>query len=106
MAHYETARIIKDLAKKGKTLKGLSVLILGGAFKPNVPDMRNSKVENIVNELKEYGCDVSICEPYSQDKILFGVENVSLDSKNEFAIVIKAVKHKVFNEVDVDYVVL
>ncbi len=106
MSHYESQQIIKQLSQEGKKLKGLKILLLGGAFKPNVPDMRNSKVEDLVRDLEEYGCIVSLCEPYYQGDALFGVENVPLEKRDSYDVVIKTVKHKVFNNVKTDYVLL
>ncbi|MCA9477840.1 MAG: nucleotide sugar dehydrogenase [Nanoarchaeota archaeon] len=106
MAHYEASQIIKDLARKGNTLKGLKLLVLGGAFKPDVPDMRNSKVKDLIADLKSYGCDVSICEPHFKGAELFGAKNVSLDEKKNFDVSIKAVKHKAFGDVQTDYTLL
>jgi len=104
MAKYEAMRFIKFMTKKGIT-NGVKILVLGGAFKPNVPDMRNSKVEAFVSELKYYGYSVDICEPFACGD-LFGCKNVPLSKKDKYDLVVKAVNHDLFKDVKADYVIM
>lgn len=109
MAGYVTSRIIKDMIRNDMPIKGARVLVLGATFKPDVKDLRNSKVEDIVRELKEYGCLVDICEPMLDDvDKIFGCRNArmgSVDGGYDYTIL--AVKHARFGDVieDVDYMV-
>jgi len=98
MATYVSSRIIKDMIQKGISIKGARVLVMGATFKPDVKDLRNSKVEYIVKELKEYGCLVDICEPMLEDMdVIFGCKNMSLDTMDGgYDYTVLAVKHKQF----------
>jgi len=63
MGKYVAEQTVKKLITAGKTIKGCKVLVAGITFKENVSDIRNSKVVDIIAELKEYGIDVIICDP-------------------------------------------
>jgi UDP-N-acetyl-D-galactosamine dehydrogenase len=106
MAKYAVSQIIKDMIKKDLSIKGARVLVLGATFKPNVRDIRNSKVEDIVKELKEYGCLVDIQDPMLEDvDEIFGCKNVCQSSLIEnYDYKILAVKHEQLRNMrDVDY---
>lgn len=106
MAKYVVSQIIKDMIKKDISIKGARVLLLRATFKPNVRDIRNSKVEDIVKELKEYGCLVDIQDPMLEDMDeIFGCKNLSQSSLIEnYDYKILAVKHELLRNMrDVDY---
>jgi len=107
MATYVTSRIIKNMIHKGISIKGARVLVMGATFKPDVKDLRNSKVENIIKDLKEYGCLVNICEPMLEDMdMIFGCRNVCQYTVGDgYDYTILAVKHKKFQDADknIDY---
>ena len=63
MANYIAQQTIKQLIRGDHNVKGAKVTVLGLTFKENCSDMRNSKVADIVRELKEYGCEVSVHDP-------------------------------------------
>lgn len=63
MGKYVAQNVVKQLIKDGCTIQGAKVLILGSTFKEDVPDIRNSKVADIVCELEEFGVDVYISDP-------------------------------------------
>src|SRR6186713_3373824 len=64
MANYVAAQIVKLMAGKKILAKGSRVLVLGLTFKENCPDLRNSKVADVVRELKNYGADVDVYDPW------------------------------------------
>jgi UDP-N-acetyl-D-galactosamine dehydrogenase len=64
MGEYVASQLIKAMTKKGIAIKGAKVLIMGLTFKENCPDIRNTKVVDIVSELKDYGCKVEVCDPW------------------------------------------
>ena len=105
MAKYEANRMIKYMINKGSSIKGSRILVLGGTFKPDVPDTRNSKVKDFVYELKSHGCEIDICEPHIKED-LFGLKNVDLDDRNKYDFVVKAVNHDVFKDIKADYEIL
>lgn len=93
---------IKLLIKSGKRVKDGSILVLGLTFKENVPDIRNSKVFEMVQELKTYGTRVWVYDPHVRENELKGegdvclIENISKEAPYE--AIILAVKHKTFME--------
>jgi len=103
MAKYEVTRIIKIMINREVKIKNANILILGGTFKPNVRDIRNSKVCDIADELSLYGCNINIYDPnVKQDKI-FGYNNLKIEHPD---FIIKAVDHKIFENVNYDYKIM
>jgi UDP-N-acetyl-D-galactosamine dehydrogenase len=66
MAAYIAQQTIKGLIRGGGTVKGAKVIVLGLTFKENCPDLRNSKVADLVRELQDYGCAVSVHDPIAE----------------------------------------
>jgi len=64
MSKYIADQTIKEMIKSGKTIKGSSILMLGVTFKEDCPDMRNSKVIDIIEELKDFGADIDVYDPW------------------------------------------
>lgn len=105
MAKYEAGRVIKFMLNQEVQVKDSKILILGGTFKSNVPDIRNSKVKDLIKELKSFGCKIDICEPLI-NKDLFGCKNVNVEKTDGYDLVIKAVNHDVFKTIKFDYEIL
>lgn len=63
MAEYVAQQTIKKMIHAGRMVKKAKIIVLGLTFKENCPDLRNSKVADVVKELKEYGCDVLVHDP-------------------------------------------
>ncbi|HNQ50088.1 MAG TPA: UDP binding domain-containing protein, partial [Candidatus Omnitrophota bacterium] len=80
MGKYVAEQTVKKLITAGKTIKGCKVLVAGITFKENVSDIRNSKVVDIIAELKEYGIDVIICDPLAD----------SAEVKHEYGLTLSA----------------
>jgi UDP-N-acetyl-D-glucosamine/UDP-N-acetyl-D-galactosamine dehydrogenase len=95
-------KIIKLLIKKGHKVEGAKVLILGITFKENCPDIRNSRVIDVINELKEFGCDIDIYDPWADEievKHEYGLELMSKSTKladSTYDTVVLAVAHDEF----------
>jgi UDP-N-acetyl-D-galactosamine dehydrogenase len=68
MGKWVAENTVKQLIKTGKNVNGARVNVLGITFKEDVPDVRNSRVKDIVTELLEYGVDVSITDPYATEE--------------------------------------
>lgn len=66
MAAYVAQQTIKGLIRSGSPVKGAKVAVLGLTFKENCPDLRNSKVADLIRELREYGCEVSVHDPIAE----------------------------------------
>lgn len=99
MGKYIAESCVKKLIKAEKTVKNARVAILGFTFKENCPDTRNSKVYDIVKELREYGIEPIIADPQADSgeaKRLYGVEFVPMGEIKEMDAVILAVAHSDF----------
>ncbi|MBD3830547.1 MAG: nucleotide sugar dehydrogenase, partial [Arcobacter sp.] len=104
MAKYIAEKTIKLMIKKGLPIKDSKVLVLGMTFKENCPDVRNTKVVDIINEMKEYGCVVEVAD-YWADKNevkheydLDLIENYDL---NDYKAIIVAVGHEKYRGLEI-----
>src|SRR6185503_1711371 len=64
MGEIVARELIREMIQRGTTIKGAKALVLGLAFKENTPDLRNSRVIDIVRELERYGMRVDVCDPW------------------------------------------
>lgn len=99
MGRYVAENLIKSLIKADIPVKGARVAILGFTFKENCPDTRNTRVIDIVNELKEFGIDPIITDPEAdkeETKRHYGIELHSMDDIREMDAIIIAVAHDRF----------
>ena len=99
MGKYVAENCVKKLIAADKPVRNAKVAILGFTFKENCPDTRNTKVIDIVNELKEYGITPVIADPEAdaaEAKALYGIEFVNIKTIKNMDAVILAVAHKAF----------
>jgi UDP-N-acetyl-D-galactosamine dehydrogenase len=102
MSKFIAEKTIKQMIKKGKIIKDSNILIMGLTFKENCPDIRNTKVVDIIQELEEYGANIDVYEPWidEKDKDYYEynfVENPFETTKKYEAIVV-AVGHDKFKQ--------
>lgn len=108
MGKYISENIVKNLIKADVSIKKAKVAIIGFTFKENCPDTRNTKIIDIVNELKEYDINPVIADPVAdvaEAKMLYGVEFADIKDIKDFDAVVLAVAHDEFanlNEADFD----
>ncbi len=105
MGKYVAQNAVKKLICADKSVKGARVAILGFTFKENCPDTRNTKVIDIVNELREYGIEPVICDPEADSaeaKRLYGIEFKDISSVKDADAVILAVAHDEFKKFTID----
>ena len=103
MARYSARNIIKKMTKGGTNIVGAKVLILGVTFKENCPDVRNSKVFDMVEEFKAWGIDVDCSDPWASKKEVFrqyGVHLHDFDSLGKYSAVVIAVGHTEYRNLD------
>ena len=102
MGAFIANKVVKLMIKKGLTVNGSKVLVLGITFKENCPDIRNSKVIDIVTELKEFGIGVDIYDPMADAHEVAEEYGVSLISKpnKDYDAIILAVSHEEFKNMD------
>jgi UDP-N-acetyl-D-galactosamine dehydrogenase len=103
MGFYVANRVIKRMIQKGHTIAGSRVLVLGMTFKENCPDIRNSRVIDVVSEFREYSCNVDVFDPWADAKEVkheYGVDLVEKPGSDYDAVVL-AVAHNEFKEMNV-----
>ena len=99
MGKYVAENVVKNLIKAGKSVKNAKVAILGFTFKENCPDTRNSKIYDIVKELREYSIEPVIADPTADDKEakhLYGIDFVDISTIKNMDAVVLAVAHEEF----------
>lgn len=106
MGAYVASETIKLMVKKDISIKNARILILGFTFKENCPDVRNTRVIDIVNELKSYQAQVSVCDPWAEPgrvKHEYGIETFKALSKDseKYDAVILAVAHNEFRDLNI-----
>ncbi|ATI44023.1 Vi polysaccharide biosynthesis protein VipA/TviB (plasmid) [Pacificitalea manganoxidans] len=101
MGAYVAGQMMKAMIRKGITIKGARLLILGLTFKENCPDLRNTRVVDVVSELREYGIDVDVHDPWVDAEEAMHEYGISLTETPEAGAydgVILAVAHETFRE--------
>lgn len=103
MSAFVTNKIIKMLIKAGKQIKGAKVLILGVTYKENCPDIRNSKVADVYNELKEFGLHVDVHDYQACPIEVHNIFGITLTDqiKEKYDGILLAVSHNKFSEIDI-----
>lgn len=109
MGKYIAEKTIKEMIKAGKLIKGANVLVLGVTFKEDCPDMRNTKVVDIIEELKDYDTNVDVYDPWvdaEEEKKHYshGIIANPLESGKKYDSIVVAVAHQQFKVLtDDDY---
>ena len=105
MGEHVANQVIKLMIKKGLKIEGAKVLVLGITFKENCPDIRNSRVIDVIHELKDFGCDVDISDPWA-DKMevkeeynLDLIDNLNIDN---YDAIVLAVAHDKFKNLKLE----
>lgn len=104
MGEFIANKVVKLMIQKNHTIKGAKVLVMGITFKENCPDLRNSKVIDVIKELKEFGIEVDIFDPQAdKEEVLHEYKITLTDSlqNNYYNAVIHAVSHKEFMSVNI-----
>jgi UDP-N-acetyl-D-galactosamine dehydrogenase len=97
MGLFVANKVVKLMIQKGITIKGAKALLLGVTFKENCPDIRNSKVVDVHNELIQFGIDVDVYDPHADSKELSCEYGISLvPNPIKYDAIILAVAHDEF----------
>ena len=105
MGKYIAEKTIKEVIKAGKLIKDSDILILGLAFKENCPDTRNTRVTDIISELRDFGAHVDVYDPWvdtKQNNIEYSLISDPLKSSKKYDAIVVAVSHKQFKEYSMD----
>lgn len=108
MGEYVASQVIKCMIQKGVGIKGANILVLGITFKENCPDVRNTKVVDVVRSLEEYGTTVTVHDPWANPMEVvheYNIESVKEKlpaiANNKYNAVVLAVAHNDFLNLDI-----
>ena len=105
MGQYVASEVVKLMLQNDQKVKGSNVLVLGITFKENCPDVRNTKVVDVVKHLKDYGTNITIYDPLVNPEEVeheYGLETTTELPKKKFDAVVLAVAHKEFLQMNLD----
>lgn len=103
MSNFIAQKVSKLLIQKGFVVKGAKVLLLGVTFKENCPDIRNSKVFEIVQELNQMGVDVHAFDPFANTEEVLGKHQIQLITKlQRYDAIVLTVAHDFFKSLNYD----
>lgn len=105
MGIYVANQVIKLMIKKGYRIEGSKVLVLGIAFKENCPDIRNSRVIDVINELREFGCVVDVSDYWADPADVmheYGIALTENTDSNAYDAIVLAVAHEKYKTYEFD----
>jgi UDP-N-acetyl-D-galactosamine dehydrogenase len=101
MGAYVVAQLVKAMTKKRIQVEGARVLVMGLTFKEDCPDLRNTRVVDIVAELREYNCAVDVYDPWvdaDDAEEEYGIRPVASPARGRYDAIVLAVAHRQFRE--------
>ena len=101
MGIYVANQVIKLMIKKGYKIEGSKVLVLGITFKENCPDIRNSRVIDVIEELQEFGCNITVSDYWADSEEVkheYGLDLNNDVNYNDYEAVVLAVSHDKYKE--------
>ena len=107
MGAYVASQLVKAMLKKRIHVEGARVLVMGLTFKENCPDLRNTKVVDIISELQDYGVQVDCYDPWinpAEAEHEYGIIPIAAPKAGEYDAVIMAVAHKQFAEMGAEQI--
>ena len=107
MGEYVASQVVKCMIRKGITIKDAKILILGFTFKENCPDVRNTKVVDVITALTEYGTNIKIYDPWANpDEVMheYGFTSHNQELIGKFDAIVLAVAHAQFRNFDLESV--
>jgi len=105
MGIYVANQVIKLMIKKGQKIEGAKILVLGITFKENCPDIRNSRVIDVIRELQDFGCSVEVSDYWADAQEVKREYNLTLTDKVEsdnYDAVVLAVAHNKYKDIRLD----
>jgi len=104
MGIYVANQVIKLMIKKGYKIERSKVLVLGITFKENTPDIRNSRVIDVIRELEEFGCDVDVYDPWADSKDVkkeYDIDLIEDVDMPKYESIVLAVAHNEFEDIQI-----
>jgi UDP-N-acetyl-D-galactosamine dehydrogenase len=105
MGEYVASQVVKLMIKKGIAINGASLLMLGITFKENCPDVRNTKIVDVIRALEEYGIKVGLYDPWANPaEVLheYGLHTSTSQPTTTFDALVLGVAHQEFLDLDLD----
>jgi UDP-N-acetyl-D-galactosamine dehydrogenase len=105
MGEYVAKQVVKLMIQKGMNIKDAELLMLGITFKENCPDVRNTKVVDVISALKDFGLKVSIYDPWAEPKEVmheYGLTITNTLPNKKFDAVVLGVSHNEFTQIDLN----
>ncbi len=105
MGQYVASQVAKLMIQRGIEVKGAAVLVLGITFKENCPDVRNTKVVDLVHELEDYGANVTIFDPHANPKEVnmeYNLHSSKVVPAERFDAIVLAVAHEEFQQLPLE----
>ncbi len=103
MGEYVASQVVKLMIKKGVTINGAKLLMLGITFKENCPDVRNTKIVDVIHALKEYGIQITIFDPWARPSEVnheYQLQTTNELPNDTFDAIVLGVAHKEFATID------
>ncbi|WP_297982265.1 nucleotide sugar dehydrogenase [uncultured Chryseobacterium sp.] len=103
MGQYVAGEVVKQMLQNNLKVKDSKVLVLGFTFKENCPDVRNTKVVDVISNLEEYGTKVTVFDPWAKPEEVmheYGLKTTQQVPNEKFEAVVLAVSHKEFTDLD------
>ena len=107
MGAYVSSQLVKRMAKEGIPVRGARVLVMGLTFKENTPDLRNSRVVDIIRELEDYQIQVDVHDPWADPSEAFeeyGVRLLGAPDEDTYDAIVLAVGHRQYRDMGADRV--
>ena len=101
MSIFIADQVSKLMLKKGISIEGSNILIMGLSFKENCPDIRNTKVVDLVNEFKSFRCSIDVYDPWvDKDEALneYNMKLIEYPEKDKYDAIVLAVAHDQFQD--------
>lgn len=105
MGKFIAQRTVKEMIYAGHNILGSTVTVLGLTFKEDCPDLRNSKVIDIIHELQDYGINIQVSDPFAdpaEAKHEYGISLISMEKLKPASAVVAAVAHKTYRDMSME----
>lgn len=105
MGEYVASQVVKLMIKKGIAINGATLLMLGITFKENCPDVRNTKIVDVISALEDYGIKVGLYDPWANpEEVLheYGLTTSMAKPATTFDAVVLGVAHQEFQDLDIN----
>nr|WP_315198925.1 nucleotide sugar dehydrogenase [uncultured Flavobacterium sp.] len=105
MGEYVASQVVKLMIKRGITINGASLLMLGITFKENCPDVRNTKIVDVIKALEDYGIQISIFDPWANPFEVnheYGLKTINEKPNTVFDAVVLGVAHEEFLDLNIN----